>query len=262
MSFFKHNGIKIHYERCGSGPAMLFINGLGMDKSSLEPLAGRVADSFSVTTYDMRCAGESDKPDERFVISDIADEAIALLNHLKIQRTSVLGFSMGGMIAIDLALRYPERVESLFLIATSASPHKPYPTSPDVMKIFRRTDVCNELLAKVYEIAFGSKYKSKISADDFISFRLKDTNPQPAYAYLRQLDALEEFDATDAVEKITAKTIIVAGAEDKMIPPENSKWLAERVVGSQIHVLEGIGHMVPVEATDELAEIILTQKTN
>jgi len=259
VPYSNQNGTGIYYEVAGRGPELLLINGLGGDTRFWAPLVERLKNSFCVITYDMRCAGKSDKPDTPFSVEELADEAHALLRHLGISCASVLGFSMGGMVAMGLAARHPGDVRRLFLVATAPSLKGPFPASERMLKMFRRTDVSPELLAEVYESVFGPEYRKKVSAREFIDFRMNDENPQPAFAYLRQMEALESFDLRAEVKKITAPATVIAGEEDSVIPPDNADWLSGQIKGSTLHRIPGVGHMAPLEAAERLADILIAE---
>ncbi|MFH1653768.1 MAG: alpha/beta hydrolase [Pseudomonadota bacterium] len=256
MSYFNHENLNIYYEEIGSGEPLLLINGLGGDTRGWAPLIEHLKNKFHVISYDMRCAGQSDKPKEQITIHQLAEEALALIQHLGLKRVHVLAHSMGGMIAMDLALNHPDLIDKLFLISTAPSLNRPYAVSEKILTLFHRIDVSPELLAEVYETVFGTNFKKKISIDDYIKARMKDTNPQPTQAYLNQLRATELFDIYDSVAKIFQPACIVVGDQDKIIPPQNSKWLSEKIPNSKLLVLKGIGHMLPIEATDELSKIV------
>lgn len=256
MSYFLNNGINIYYEITGKGEPILLINGLASDTRQWGPLVDLLKGSFEVICYDMRSAGQSDKTREAFTISELTDEAYCLIKHLGLAKVHVLGFSMGGFVSMQLALRYPGMVDKMFLVATAPSLQKPHSISDGVRTLLSRTEVSPELLTEVFETIFGPKYKEKVSAQEFIKSRMEDTNPQPADAYLRQLSACMAYDLNDEVRKITTQTHIIAGDHDKLIPPENSKWLNKKIADSKLFILPGIGHMVPIEAPNETAEIL------
>lgn len=256
MPYFKHEGIRLYYEIAGQGPPLLLINGLAADTRQWEPLVSRLKASYRIISYDMRCAGRSDKPDLPFSIGDAADEAYGLMRHLRQDQVSVLGFSMGGMVAMSLACKHPESIRTMFLVATAPSLKRPYPPSDDVLSMLRRTDVSPDLLTQVYESVFGPKYRETVSADDFISFRMSDDNPQPAFAYVQQGRALESCDLCEEVGTISIPAVVIVGSDDKLIPPENSRWLNSHFIHSTLYTFEGISHMIPVEAPEQLADVL------
>lgn len=258
MPFFQYEGINLYYEISGEGPPLFLINGLAGDVRQWEPLVGRLKSSFQIICHDMRCAGRSDKPDAPFSIEDIAEESRALISHLGHDSVSVLGFSMGGMVAMSLARRHSDIVRKMFLVSTAPSLKRPCPPSKQALKTFRTTDVSPQLFGEVYEIIFGSKYRKKVSLQDFIKFRMADENPQPAFAYLQQLKALEICDLFDEIKKISTPTVVIVGDEDGLLPPENSIWLNGHLSDSKLFTFNGVGHMVPLEAPDELADVLIS----
>jgi pimeloyl-ACP methyl ester carboxylesterase len=220
MPFFKYDGVKLYYEISGSGDPLLLINGLAGDTRQWGPLIDEIKTSFQVISYDMRCAGQSDKPDKPFSLEDLTSEAYGLIRHLKHNKIQVLGFSMGGIVTMNLAQKHPDNINKIFLVSTTPSLKRPYPVSRENMEMLRRTEISNELLTKVYKSVFGSKYKETSSVDNFIKFRMNDDKAQAAFAYLQQLRSLESWDLYKEVRTISVPTIIVAGKEDKLIPPE------------------------------------------
>ncbi len=260
MPFLKNNGINIYYEIIGEGSPLFLINGLGGDTRFWQQSVKKLKSSFKIISYDMRCAGKSNKPDKQFSINDLADEAYALIQYLKIGKTYVLGFSMGGMVTMSLAIKYPKIFQKMFLVSTTPSLKRPYPPLEKAMTTFKRTDICDDLLSDVYEISFGSKFKNIVTARDFINLRMTDDDPQPTFAYLRQLEALTGCDFFDDVNKIKIPSVIIVGNEDKLIPPKNSVWLNNNLANSKLYNFEEVGHMLPIEAVEKFTEVLMSNK--
>jgi pimeloyl-ACP methyl ester carboxylesterase len=164
---------------------------------------------------------------------------------------------MGGAVALELALSRPELVKGLVLVSTLPSWNGPFPPSDAVKKLFGQTEMTRELLARVYDAVFGSEYKEKVSADEYVDYRLNDEYPQPLSSYLNQLGALEKFNLADSISTISARTLIVAGSEDRVVPPQNALWMAERIPRSEMEIFKGAGHMLPIEMPGRLAAKIL-----
>lgn len=256
MTFFRTNGLNFYYEVSGKGAPLLLLNGLSCDTRVMEPLADRLKGSFTLINYDMRCAGKSDKPDSPFTIAQVADETFRLIEHLGYGKISVLGFSMGGMVGMELFRSHKDIIDRLFLAASTASFKRPCPVSEEILSMLRRTDISPALLKQVYETMYGSRYRKAHPLEEYIRLREEDPNPQPAHAYLRQLDACESFDAVNHVCSIDVPVIIVAGNEDRLIPASSTEWLNKNIAGSKLHVLKNVGHVLPLEAPDKLAELI------
>jgi len=131
-----------------------------------------------------------------------------------------------------------------------------YPIPDFVMSLFVRTDVSPMLIEMIYDVLFGSTFKIIHSAKEWVDFKMNDDNPQPADAYLNQLNAVKSFDLRSKVEKLKLPTLIVAGDEDLVIPPKNAQWLHEHIKGSKMVMLETVGHMIPLESPERLTKLV------
>src|SRR5581483_9471957 len=136
MPEFVNDGVRLHYEVQGQGEPLLMVMGLGGSSAAWPPtLIDELARSFRVIIYDNRGTGLSDKPDAPYSLEMFAADAIALLDHLKIQRTHVFGVSMGGMISQELALRYAPRLQTLTLGCTTFGGKQAVPPPPESIKL-------------------------------------------------------------------------------------------------------------------------------
>ena len=241
---------------------LVMLHGFSCDVRLWEPLIARLKDSFTIVAFDMRGSGRSDKPEEPYSIETLTGDAASFIEEVCKEAVDVLGFSLGGIVGMDLAGRMPELVKRLVLVSTLPSFSGPFPPSSHTRELFRRTDVSPELLTEVYETIFGSSYKKRVSAGEYIEFRMNNENPQPLNAYLNQLHTLEAADVRKSVPLISAPTLIIAGKEDQVVSPENSSWLGEKIPGSKLTLFEGAGHMIPIEMPDQLAERIKTIKND
>jgi len=217
MPYLNCNGQNIYYEINGIGPPLLLINGLGGDTRSWELFRPHIEKHFQTVIFDMRCAGKSDKPKEQFSISDLSEDTVQLIKGLGHKKINILGFSMGGEVALDLAVRHSDVIDDLFLVSTLASWKRPHPPSEKTWEIFSNTEVNRELLAEVFNIIFGPAYKEIHSADEYIDFRLSDPDPQPVFSYLNQLNACKNFDLYDKVSEINSNTLVITGDSDHVM---------------------------------------------
>jgi 3-oxoadipate enol-lactonase len=257
MPFITCGDIEIYYEQTGHGPTLTLIHGLGTDVRLWAPIVQRLKNNFTVLAFDTRGSGKTAKPEEAYTIGQMAGDAATFMEQICGKAVRVLGFSMGGTVAMELAISRPELVERLALVSTPPSWNGPFPPPEHTRELFRRTDVSPELLTEVYETIFGSEYRKRTPAQGYIDLRLNDENPQPLYAYLNQLHALETHELNKNIPSISAPTLIVAGNEDKVVPPQNASWLKENIPGARLKLFEGAGHMIPVEMPDRLAAEIL-----
>jgi pimeloyl-ACP methyl ester carboxylesterase len=256
MPFYNCHGINIYYEVAGSGEPLLLMNGISADTRQWSSLVGFLKNYFSVISYDMSCAGKSDKPKANISIPQLSREALALSKHLGYDKINVLGFSMGGLVAQDLALSYPESVKSLILLSTAPSMKRPYPPSKQANRIMHANAFSVEHLANIYYLIFGAQYRETFKVEEYIKMKLEDENPQPREAYCNQLQALESHDLVDSVQKIQSPTLVITGDSDSLIRPDNSHWLSQQIPNAKLHILEGVGHMVALEWTKDLSSYI------
>ena len=175
------NGITMYYEQHGAGELLLLINGLGADITLLAPIIAWFERSFRVVAFDNRGAGRTDKPDAPYTIELMAQDTAALMDVLSQERADVLGVSMGGRIALELALSCPDRVGRLVLVSTSAAGRGKVTVSWP-MRL---------LLPLRWAGLLRGKY------------------PQPRYAYLRQRQASASYDATDRLGDIRVPALIL-----------------------------------------------------
>jgi pimeloyl-ACP methyl ester carboxylesterase len=208
------NGMTMYYERHGAGEPLVLIGGLGSDITLFTPIISRLAQRYQVVAFDNRGAGRTDKPDTPYTIAMMADDTAGLMTALSVERAHVLGISMGGRIALELALRYPARIGRLVLVSTAAAGRGKV-TMSWPMRL---------LLPLRWAGLLRGKY------------------PQPRYAYLRQRQASVSYDASGRLGQIHATTLMLHGRGDKSMPVELAERMHAGISNSQLEVFRG-GHM-------------------
>ena len=254
MPKIRVNDIEIHYESRGEGRPLLLIYGLAGRGSGFAPQAAALSREFRVITFDNRGVGETDQPETPYSIPMMADDAIGLLDALGIERAGVFGISMGGMIAQEVALRHPQRVERLALGCTHSGIRRCTPSPPWVTEIFKslpgkpREQVVREC------VPFNFSNYTIEHRPDFIEAALPSmvANLQRAHAYALQIQAIYGFDAWDRLPQIAIPTLVLTGQDDVLIPPENSRDIAARIPGARLVEIERAGHLFFLEQADEV----------
>jgi pimeloyl-ACP methyl ester carboxylesterase len=247
MPHLKMNDIRIYYEVQGQGTSLLVIPGLPMVVSDFAPLVDQLSEDFTVITYDNRGAGQSDKPDETYTTALMAQDAAALLDNLGIEKAHVFGFSMGGMIAQELALGFGHRVMKLVLGGTHSGMNHAVPPSAEVAQAFSLvTSDWSERIRALAPFAFSADYYERHpeAVESFIVEKSADV--QPEFAYLRQLGAVVRHDAHDRLPRISHPTLILMGANDPAVPVENGRMLARLIPNAKLAEVDG-GHLFIVE---------------
>jgi len=257
------NGIQIYYEISGSGPHLILIEGLGVATWIWEKQLPAFSKHFTTVVYDNRGAGLSDKPEGPYTIAQLADDLAALMDTLGIEKAHILGISMGGFIAQDLALRYPEKVDRLVLVSTSAGGPDHVPMSMEALSLLLQEEgEPRDLYRRKLSLAFTPSFLQSPEVERLIDVRLQ--NPQPRAAYLAQVRAGTHFNLSDKVKNIGAKTLIAAGTEDLLVPVANARNLHEKLPGSQLILYPELGHQFFVESAEKFNRDVISflQKSN
>ena len=247
MPVFHHQGISLHYEVSGAGPALLlghsFLCTGEMWREQLPALGrGRL-----VVNPDFRGHGRSGPATNSFTLYDAVADGIALLDHLGVERAVWIGLPIGGMVALRAALRHPERVAGLVLLASDAGDETGWHrVRYRAMALGVRGFGMSPFLPSIGRLMFGSttrrdrpalvdEWKARFAAQDVPSM-------------LRGLDALLARDSVlDRLHEIDAPTLILVGAEDRSLPPPRSRRMHERLPGSRLEVVAGAGHLAALE---------------
>ena len=215
------DGLRMYYELSGSGPPLVLIAGLGLDLSECGQLIDVLATRHRVLAFDNRGAGRTDKPDEPYSISQMATDTAGLMRALGIERAHVVGMSLGGRIAIDLALEHPERVRSLVLVSTSARVERRWPIG----------------LLGLVSLIFRGSY------------------PQPRYAFRRQRDASVGYDRTGDLSELRVPTLVVHGRRDRIVPYRLAEDMAAGIPGARLELVDS-GHIYPLSRSNRFGELV------
>jgi pimeloyl-ACP methyl ester carboxylesterase len=256
------NGISIYYESQGEGEPLLLIAGLGATHHLWELQVPSFARWYRVVTFDNRGAGDTDKPSEPYSVALFADDTAALMDALDIARAHVYGQSMGGLIAQEFALRHPRRLRCLVLGCTTfGGPNSVLP-SPQAAALLSGMPNLPEdqAVERVLELFYSDRYRREHpdeARQRIQSYFPLRTSPD---AYARQLVACLTFDAYDRLPQIAAPTLVINGADDALIPPENSRIMAQRIPAAELVLLPEVGHLyfheVPEEADPAVADFL------
>ncbi len=260
MPIAKVSDINIEYYIEGSGPPLLMIMGLGGQASSWsERFLERLRPHFQVIRFSNRGTGLTDKPGTPYTIPMMADDTAGLLAELGISRAHVFGVSMGGMIAQELVLNHPQRVQGLVLGCTTPGWSRGAPPSPEVTAALMPAPGLSreEQVRKSWPVISTPEFVEQ--EPEFLEemLRLGLENATPVDALLRQMAAIQSFDAYDRLPQVQAPTLIIHGDKDALVPLRNAHILQERVAGSRLQVLPGAGHVFFWEFPGESADAIV-----
>ncbi|GGM66635.1 alpha/beta hydrolase fold protein [Thermogymnomonas acidicola] len=240
------DGTRIHYVSIGEGEPLIMIQGFSWDLTAWH-FQLELAYRYKLVLIDNRGVGRSDKPEAPYTMEAFADDVRSVLESEGIASASVLGFSMGGMIAQSLALRYPDLVDSLVLVSTM--PRLETSQSIDaryiegVMKMY---DDYGTFLSTQVNIAF-SEHWIESNRDVYENFgRLRYELRMPQHAYLNQLMSMQT-DLSQKIGSISVPTTVFHGDSDRLVPQSSGRRLFEMIPGSRFLVFRGAGHAIHIE---------------
>jgi pimeloyl-ACP methyl ester carboxylesterase len=238
------NGIDIYFEIHGSGPPLVLIMGLRRNAEWWYRQIPDLSRHFTVIAFDNRGAGRSDKPGMDYSIRLFADDTAALMNFLKIPKAHVLGISMGGYIAQELAINYPDKVNGLILGCTGCGGRRAVHMSEERTEKFKANKglTPEQILRKDMELYFSERFIREHTEliEEFVDISLRYY--QPADAFFRQFDACLRHDTVDRVREISSPALIMTGDDDILVPYENSLILKELIPEADLKLFDGCRH--------------------
>jgi 3-oxoadipate enol-lactonase len=266
MPFASNGTVKLHWESVGAGPAVLLIAGQGMTSHAWWATTPILARSFRVITFDNRDTGQSSRVAWPYTVAQMAHDALAVLDAAGEQRAHVYGISLGSLVAQELALRYPERVQGLVLGASSAGGFAAYKPSPSsfAQTFLLRAGAMGPEEAQWAAVPYTYAEKTRRSHPDRIGADIAHrmgSLPEPL-AYMHQAAAVATHDAYERLNQTAAPTLVVHGEQDVFVPPANALVLAERIPGAQLRLWPDAGHMYIIDepqADWEIARFLLHQ---
>jgi 3-oxoadipate enol-lactonase len=247
---------RIYWEESGAGDPLLLIMGLGYSLEMWHRTRPLVAARFRTIVFDNRGVGRSDVPAEAWTIADMAADAAAVLDAAGVRRAHVFGISMGGMIAQELALAYPDRVNRLVLGCTACGGPKSIPAAAPVLQtLMARANMTPEdgVRAMVPYIYDSSTPRERIEEDLAIRLRTFPT----AAGYLGQISAITKWSSYERMGKIAAPTLVIHGETDQLVPAENGRILAQEIPGAKLVMLANASHIFTTDQPEESHAAIL-----
>jgi 3-oxoadipate enol-lactonase len=246
MATARINGIDVYYERRGSGPRLLFINGSGSTLETVRPLLDVYADHFDVLAHDQRGLGRTGIPAGPYSMADYARDAADLAAHVGWDSYRLIGASFGGMVAQELAVTHPERIERLALLCTS-----PGGAGGSSYPLHTLADEPPEVRAAIRTLILDTRFTPEWLAEHdgdremlkmLLAGEADDGKPaETLRGEALQLAARADFDVFDRLPRITCPTFVAAGRYDGIAPVANSEAIVAQIPGAELHVYEG-GH--------------------
>ncbi|HMB58675.1 MAG TPA: alpha/beta hydrolase [Xanthomonadales bacterium] len=249
MPFASNGSARIYWRSVGEGEPLLLIMGLGYSSAMWHHIETGLAEHFRVIVFDNRGVGKSNPVHGPILISDMAADALAVLDAAGEETAFVFGMSMGGYIAQELPLKWPERVRALVLGCTACGGEHVRPAQPEVLEtLMARAHMPPEegIRVMVPYIYDTGTPKERIEAD--LAVRL--ANYPDAETYLGQIEGVKTWQSCDRLKSLSLATLIIHGENDQLIPLHNGMLLAQHIAGAEFEVVKDASHIFITDQPD------------
>ena len=258
MPIAKTGNLDIYYEIMGQGEPLVMIRGVGSTVDHWYEQVPVLSKKYQLLVFDNRGIARSSDPGGSFSTKNMAADTVALMVALGIKKAHVLGYSMGGMIAQELALAYPEKINGLILVATDCGISLRISARPEYSGLFTEMIRLGTNEAKTAAAACLFAKQTFESRPDIIQ-RYAEVSlrfPAAQKTLERQWEAITRHEACGRLQNINAPTLVITGSEDVLIPAENSRVLAERIPNARVRSIDGGGHLFVVEKAQQFNEAV------
>ncbi len=244
MPFATVNGIKLNYKVEGSGEPLVMIMGLGANRSAWSSQIPFFKKHFRILTFDNRGVGKSDKPEGPYTIRTMADDTVKLMDHLEIEKAHVLGVSMGGMIAQELAINYPERISKLVLACTFSVKND---TSGDTPEQAGLLDLSPAKMAAAMVKLAANKPVNRFIYGTVAMIQSVFMGTSAREGLKNQIGACNIHNTLDRLSSIKSPTLVLVGTQDRLVKPVSSEVIAQNIPGATLVKIDGGSHMFYME---------------
>jgi 3-oxoadipate enol-lactonase len=242
MAYIENQGVRIYWEEAGEGEPLVLIMGLASTIDMWHRTKPMVVGHYRTILIENRGVGRSDVPPPPYTIASMASDVAAVMDAAGIGKARVFGISMGGMIAQELTLNYPERVRSLILGCTNFGGKQLKTASPQVLEVLKtRGMMTPEQAARAMApFTYDAKTpKERVEEDLQIRLRWFPT----AEGYFGQLGAILSWESRERLGQINVPTLVIHGETDELVPPENGRMIAELIPNAKLLMLPDTSHI-------------------
>jgi 3-oxoadipate enol-lactonase len=248
------SAVAVSYTVTGAedAPVVVLSNSLGATRGMWDPQVPALAERYRVVTYDTRAHGESPAPAGPYTLDDLTDDVVALLDEVGAARASVVGLSVGGMTALRLAARDPERVDRLAVLCSSAKPDpQPFLDRAAAVRSGGTAPLASTVASRWLTPPFAAAHPELVARLEGMIAGSDDAG------YAACCEVVAAVDLREDLGRITAPTLVVSGADDPALPPEHQRLIAEGIPGAQLLTVSPGAHLANLERTSEITDALL-----
>lgn len=242
------NGINVYYEVHGQGEPLVLIQGFGGGHQGWFFQIRAFKNHYQVITFDNRGIGETDKPREPYTIKTMADDTIGLMDYLGVDKAHVLGASMGGMIAQEIASSYPARVRKLVLVCTSTGEAEITDVHLEMRRAMGITEGSTEVdfrsvdFVKVMQAIISLAFNKRLYRMLLLPISKVQIKSSRSGGHLEQMGAVVGHSTLDRLRLIKAPTLVITGTDDRIVSPQSSEVIAGQISNARLVKVEGGSH--------------------
>ena len=252
------NGVDLYYEIHGEGVPLMLVAGLASDSQSWLPIIDELALHYQLIVFDNRGVGRTKPLDAETSIRIMADDSIALMKYLGLSSVHLLGHSMGGLIAMDIAIRYPEYVSKLILAATSAFISERNNALFHDWVSYLENGMKPELWFRnfFYWIFTKRFFEDKEALNNAVRLSIEYPYQQTTIAFKNQINAIKAFNCLEELPNIKSRTLLICGKEDLLFSPEESTAVLKAIPEADFSFVDHAAHAIPMEKPREFINIV------
>src|SRR5436190_10594949 len=251
------NGFDIHYDVYGDGEPLVCVHGLGCDRRAWALQIGPFSEHYQAVFFDNRDVGQSSLANRDYSTAEMAEDVLALADHLGLDRFHLLGVSLGGMVSQHVALRAPERVRTLTLAVTHGGVQKAGRLRGHLLGSYARNLPVEDSVDNLLYLCYTEAFFENEEMYEFVRNALLDNPyPQPAEAIARQAAAGAHHDVRDRLHELRMPVHVIGAERDLMIPVWKQRELASLIPVSKLTIIEAQGHGVMWEAADRFNSVV------
>ena len=253
------NGLDMYYELAGTGSPVVLISGLSQDHLGWAfQVPALTAAGYQALSFDNRDAGQTAQSSSAYTIRQFVEDTVGLMDALGLATAHLVGASMGGMIAQEIAINYPERVVTLTLVCSSPWIDRQTAGVIRAWRAQRPHCEADEFVLSLSPWLFTHRFLQQPEAvNAFLGMVRDNPSPQTVAGFQRQCDAVLSHNAGDRLGTISAPTQVIVGSEDVLTPPHNSRALADRIPGARLTELPALGHVLFAENAEAFNPVLL-----